>query len=295
MKPVIEIFKGEYFFRDQLKLFVNRVSENFAGPFHAHDFVEYSYVSGGRGFHHIGNEVIPVHQGMLFVIPVGVPHVFRPATTDVSKHPLTISNCLFNAELIQELAGMIQEPEILSHLNELEQNKAPYVFITDHGRRIEDLMARLHRECSVPGIGSSTMLYTLVSQLVVTTYRFIHRVEPNDPVKPPELDHIIQYLEQHLAEKTRLSDLARLCNCSDKQIQRMFRTQTGQSFGSFLQHLRIQKSCELLKRSQHKVSLIAELVGYRDVDSFYANFKKITGDTPLAYRKKHTPHSTHHG
>ncbi|MGP3784971.1 helix-turn-helix domain-containing protein [Paenibacillus sp. 1A_MP2] len=45
------------------------------------------------------------------------------------------------------------------------------------------------------------------------------------------------------------------------------------------------KSCELLKNSQHKVSLIAELVGYRDVDSFYAVFKRITGETPQGYRR----------
>ncbi|MGC5773122.1 AraC family transcriptional regulator [Paenibacillus pabuli] len=286
MNPSIQLFKSESFLQNNLKLFVNRCSENFDLPFHAHDFVEYSYVAEGKGFHHIGKDIVPVHKGMLFVIPVGVPHVFRPATSNTSEHPLILYNCLFNSELILILSIIIQEPEIGDHLTHLVQNQIPYVSITDAGQCIEELMVKLYRESSVPGIGSSTMLYTLVSQLVVTTYRQLHQKIHDEQGPPTDFEHILHYLDQHISERIRLNDLVRFSGWSEKHLGRMFLRHTGQTFGSYLQHLRIQKSCELLKHSQQKVSLIAEYVGYRDVDSFHAVFKRITGETPRIYRKK---------
>ncbi|MFC9709774.1 helix-turn-helix domain-containing protein [Paenibacillus sp. NPDC056933] len=287
MNPSIQLFKSESFLQNNLKLFVNRCSENFDLPFHAHDFVEYSYIAEGKGFHHIGEDIIPVHKGMLFVIPVGVPHVFRPATSSASEHPLILYNCLFNSELILTLSVIIQEQEIGDHLNDLANNQIPYVSITDAGQRMEELMVKLYRESSVPSIiGSSTMLYTLVSQLVVTTYRQLYHELHDEQGRPTDFEHILHYLDQHISERIRLNDLVRFSGWSEKHIGRMFLRYTGQTFGSYLQHLRIQKGCELLKSSQQKVSLIAEHVGYRDVDSFHAAFKRITGETPLVYRKK---------
>ncbi|MEK4527371.1 AraC family transcriptional regulator [Paenibacillus sp. FSL H7-0942] len=286
MNSSVQLMKSEYFLHNHLQLFVNRCSEDFVLPFHAHDFIEYSYVAEGKGFHHIGEDVIPVTKGMLFVIPVGVPHVFRPVSTNVTEHPLIIYNCLFNAELIHTLTAIIQEKEIIQHLMDLEQNQVPYISVVDHNDRIEELMVKLYRESSVPGIGSSTMLYTLVSQLVLMTYRQLYQKDHDEEHHSTGFDYILHYIKEHVSNRIRMSDLVRVSGWSEKQIGRMFLRHTGQNFSGHLQHLRIQKSCELLKSSQHKVSLIAELVGYRDMDSFYAAFKKITGETPLAYRKK---------
>ncbi|NUU79552.1 AraC family transcriptional regulator [Paenibacillus xylanilyticus] len=286
MNPSIHLFKSEFFFNSDLQLFVNRCTEDFNVPFHAHDFIEYSYVAEGTGFHHIDQDIVPVQKGMLFVIPVGIPHVFRPASSNVSEHPLIIYNCLFNMELIHKLAATIQEEDIRSHLIDLAKNKVPYVSISDQHQQVEELMVKLYRETSVTGIGSSTMLYTLVSQLVVTTYRQLHQKMHGEQRLPADFEHILHYLDQHLSKRIRMSDLSYRSGWSEKQIGRMFLSYTGQTFSSYLQHLRIQKSRELLRNSQHKVTLIAELVGYRDVDTFYAVFKRITGETPLVYRKK---------
>lgn len=286
MNTSVQLMKSETFLHNHLQVFVNRCSEDFVLPFHTHDFIEYSYVAEGKGFHHIGEDVVPVTKGMLFVIPVGVPHVFRPVSTNVTEHPLILYNCLFNAELINTLTAVIQEKEIIQHLMDLAQNQVPYISVVDHNDRIEELMVKLYRESSVPGIGSLTMLYTLVSQLVLTTYRQRYQEIHDIQSHSTDFEHILHYLKQHLGSRIRMSDLVHVSGWSEKHINRMFLRHTGQTFSSQLQHLRIQKSCELLKSSQHKVSLIAELVGYRDMDSFYAVFKKITGETPLAYRKK---------
>ncbi|MGR6544385.1 helix-turn-helix domain-containing protein [Paenibacillus tundrae] len=288
MKSAIELFKSEFFLNNNLKLYVNRCSENFDAPFHAHDFVEYCYVAEGKGFHHIGEDVIPVHKGMLFVIPIGIPHVFRPSSPNLSVTPLIIYNCLFNAELTPTLNMIIQEQTIRDHLKHLELNEMPYVHVIDRNQQIEDMMIRLYKESSLLDAGSSTMLYTLVSQLVVTTYRQYQQDYKQTHSNTDDFEHVLRYLNHHIHERIRLRDLVHISSWSEKHLGRLFLKHTGQTFGSYLQHLRIQKSCELLKSSQHNVSLIAELVGYRDVDTFHAVFKKITGTTPHMYRKSYT-------
>ena len=286
MNSSVHLLKSELFFNSELQLFVNRCTEDFNLPFHAHDFLEYSYVAEGAGFHHIAQDIVPVQKGMLFVIPVGVPHVFRPSSSNVSEHPLIIYNCLFHTELIHKLSLTIQEEDIRSHLIDLANNEVSYISIGDQNRQIEELLVKLYRETSVAGIGSSSMLFTLVCQLIVTTYRQLHQKRQGEHGPSSDFEYILQYLDQHLGMRIRMSDLSHQSGWSEKQIGRMFLSYTGQTFSSYLQHLRIQKSRELLKSSQHKVSLIAELVGYRDVDTFYTVFKRITGETPLTYRKR---------
>ncbi|MBU5352249.1 helix-turn-helix domain-containing protein [Paenibacillus silvae] len=290
MKMTVELLKSEFFLNLPLQLFVNRCSENFVMPFHTHDFIEYSYVAEGRGFHHIGDDIVPVHKGMLFVIPVGIPHVFRPISTDAAKTPLIIYNCLFNSELIHSLKHILRDEYLIQHLMDLEQNRQHYVSVTDHSGRLEEIMIQLYREFSVPGPGSLAMLETLVSQLIIMTYRQNQQENDqnsahNTPV-PHDMEAMLLYLRQHLSERIHMKNLVQLSRWSEKKIGRMFIRYTGQTFGSYFQHLRIQKCCELLKQTDHKVSMIAEMVGYQDMDSFHAAFKKITGETPLAYRKK---------
>jgi two-component system response regulator YesN len=52
-------------------------------------------------------------------------------------------------------------------------------------------------------------------------------------------------------------------------------------------HIRIEKSKELLQHEDLKVYNVAERVGYRNVDYFHIKFKKYVGQSPAEYRKAH--------
>ncbi|UQZ37248.1 AraC family transcriptional regulator [Paenibacillus sp. PK3_47] len=287
MQRKSELFTSESLLHNPLHLLVNRVPEGFYAPFHAHDFIELCYVAEGRGYHHIEDEIIPVQKGMLFVLPVGVSHVFRPATPDASGNRLIVYNCLFDNHMVERLMVIVQEPPILAHLSALAANSCAYYHIHDHNGRIENLLLDLYRESYGDGTGSETMLITLVSQLVVTVYRTKSGETGKCAEGAAEFAHILRYLENRLAEPLTLKELSESSGWSVRHLQRMFHKHTGQTFGSYLQNLRVQKSCELLRSTSLKIHLIAEAAGYRDTDSFHAVFKKITGLTPLEYRKLH--------
>ncbi|OMC78149.1 hypothetical protein BK125_11340 [Paenibacillus odorifer] len=285
MQRTTELFKNEIFFQNDLHLLVNRYSENFHAPFHAHEFIEYCYVAEGRGFHHLENEIFAVRKGMLFVIPVGAPHVFRPASSDTLGNRLIVYNCLFDMQMVEQLNIVLQEPSIREHLATLGSSSSSYFSVSDRDGSIERLMLNLYHEMSVSGMGSKTMLYTLLSQLIIAVYRQKYGEDDKSTMDMADFTQVIQYLEHNLSEKITLAELARISQWSSRHLQRMFHKHTGQSFGTYLKNLRVHKSCELLRTSGHKINMIAELVGYRDIDSFNAVFKKIVGQTPIAYRK----------
>lgn len=285
MNQATQLFKGEFFLQNNLHLLVNRFNEDFVVPFHAHDFIEYCYVAEGKGFHHIENMAIPVSKGVLFAIPVGVSHVFRPTSPHSASNPLIVYNCLFDIHMINQLSIILQDHPIREHLTALTNNTSTYFSVYDRDGSIEHLMQMLFREMSVPIIGSTTMLHLLLSQLIVSVYRLKYAVADKPTTHVSDFSQVIRHLEQNLHESITLSDLSLISKWSIRHLQRLFQQHTGQSFGSHLQNLRVQKSCELLRSSEHKVITIAELVGYRDIDSFNAVFKKVVGQTPVSYRR----------
>lgn len=101
---------------------------------------------------------------------------------------------------------------------------------------------------------------------------------------------IVEDLKNHIASyyshSLILSDLTSAYRFNDKYIGRIFKKHTGFSFAEYLNRVRIQKACILLKTTDKKMIEIALSVGYENISYFNRTFKKVTGLTPLEYRNE---------
>lgn len=95
---------------------------------------------------------------------------------------------------------------------------------------------------------------------------------------------ILQYIEQHYAEKLTQDSLAAAFGYNRNYFSALFKKYVHTSFSSYVNVVRINKAIPLLGR--YPAAEIAERVGFGNVQSFYQNFKKVTGTTPATYRKK---------
>ena len=95
----------------------------------------------------------------------------------------------------------------------------------------------------------------------------------------------IQYLNTHYGEHITLEDMARRVYLSPSYFSRIFKKETGISFSSYLNRVRIEHSKELLRHQNIRLTDIALLSGFEDQSYFTKVFKKITGTTPLHYRE----------
>ena len=80
--------------------------------------------------------------------------------------------------------------------------------------------------------------------------------------------------------------LARLCGCSPRHFNRLFRQHFGASARSRQTELRLLKARQLLCDSDSKIIQVAMESGYRNLSLFNSLFKRRFGTTPSAWRRK---------
>lgn len=110
-----------------------------------------------------------------------------------------------------------------------------------------------------------------------------------DPVTHPHQDELIievqEWLREHHQEAVNLSRLASMAGLGVRNFNRRFRRAVGMTAGDYLQNQRLHTARELLRTSNLSINEVAAQSGYQDSSYFCARFKKVMGQTPLAYRK----------
>ncbi|MCP3922812.1 MAG: GlxA family transcriptional regulator [Desulfobacterales bacterium] len=97
---------------------------------------------------------------------------------------------------------------------------------------------------------------------------------------------IQKYLEKNYSKALKIKYLADKAGLSERTFARRFRKATGETPLEYLRFIRIGKARSLLETTLDSVDSITYATGYEDVSSFRRLFKKITGLSPSAYRKK---------
>lgn len=110
-----------------------------------------------------------------------------------------------------------------------------------------------------------------------------------DDIKPTGNDLIAQitpWMEEHLAEKFRINHLVAHLGYSRTHVFSLFRQATGLTPADFLTKLRIRKAMELLRTTDLPAHEIGMRCGFSSSTVFNATFKRKSGLTPIAWRKK---------
>jgi len=92
-------------------------------------------------------------------------------------------------------------------------------------------------------------------------------------------------VREHFAENLTLKDLSKKYYVNSSYLGQIFRKKYGQSFKDYLSNYRINEAAQMLLRTDKKISVIAEEVGYHDTDYFISRFIEQKGCTPARYRK----------
>jgi len=92
-------------------------------------------------------------------------------------------------------------------------------------------------------------------------------------------------VREHFAENLTLKDLSKKYFVNSSYLGQIFRKKYGQSFKDYLSNYRINEAAQMLLRTDKKISVIAEEVGYHDTDYFISRFIEQKGCTPARYRK----------
>lgn len=96
---------------------------------------------------------------------------------------------------------------------------------------------------------------------------------------------IMHYIELHYMEKVTLQSISDLLHLSECECSRLFKRYMNTTLFSFLQKYRIERSVELLSRTDLSITEIAIQSGFSDSNYFTKTFVKHMCCTPRDYRK----------
>jgi len=93
-----------------------------------------------------------------------------------------------------------------------------------------------------------------------------------------------QFLFEHHAEALTLDQVAWHMRLSGEHLARTFRRETGETVFGALERLRLERARAELAGSRLSVREIARLTGFGTSARLCRVFRRVTGETPLAYR-----------
>lgn len=116
-------------------------------------------------------------------------------------------------------------------------------------------------------------------------------LQPVHPELPgaQEVARVLAYIQEHLAEKITLAQLARVVNFNETYLCTIFRSHMGTSIFNYINQTRVECAAEKLRGSDAQLKEIAASLGFSDQFYFNKMFRKYYGISPSEYRKKQDP------
>ena len=107
-----------------------------------------------------------------------------------------------------------------------------------------------------------------------------------EPATHPKVKRAILLMEQHVGRSLPLEELACKLDLSPRQLERLFKAETGKSPQVFAKQVRLRTAAWLLTSSDRTVADIASSCGFSDASHLGREFRKQFGVPPVMFREQ---------
>ncbi len=97
----------------------------------------------------------------------------------------------------------------------------------------------------------------------------------------------LRFISDNIHNRISVDDVAQSVEANRRTLERQFRTVLNQSIAGEITRLRVERVKRLLVENDMTIKHIASNSGFRDGMQLGVVFKRVTGLSPTAYRKKH--------
>jgi len=123
-----------------------------------------------------------------------------------------------------------------------------------------------------------------MTMMTMCADRFTRAVQDRTRAEPVQIWKARNFIHEHSDDKVSLIEVAKAVNLSANHLSEKFKQVTGVNFVEYVARTRFEKACNLLRDGDLRVSEIAFEVGFQSLSQFNRVFKKLSGESPTAYR-----------
>ena len=240
---------------------------------HSHNFCEILCCQNTCDVEYlVGAERYRLQKGDVVIIPPGVSR--RPLLPENMTEPYRRDVMWLSQEFIGSVPIFPTEPQLLRTAG------TRWEFIAEMFRSGV-------RESEQRQLGWDQAVLGNSIQIVVNIRRALEdrTAAPMHVEQPELLDRVLAYVEEHLAQKITLADVAKHFWVSQSTITQTFRNKMGVSFYRCVTQRRLIAAKTLIIEGAPLES-VGRKVGFSDYSSFYRAFKQEFGISPRQFRKK---------
>jgi len=113
------------------------------------------------------------------------------------------------------------------------------------------------------------------------------RRRPRGGLAPGALRRVREYVEDRLAERIELRELAAIASLSECHFSRAFKQSTGLPPHRYVIARRIASAARMIEDTNRPLAEVALAAGFSDQSHFTRVFVDVMGETPRAFRHRH--------
>lgn len=239
-------------------------------PLHTHNHYEIELVTDGSGSQVFDGMKFSLSPKDIYLVGPNDQHVIY--THNMTLQRLKIKESSLPKWIVRKLQNL-NNPKVY-HLSEEDY------------QTFKTLMVLLAKEFRSD---HSNFLETasLLSELIFTY--FFRLDKDNENWKNEDfVEKVMHYLEHNrkFTEKVTLEEIAAYTGYSKYYTSSMFHKNYKMTLQDFITYLRIDYAKQLLRDTNYSISQINKECGFSTASSFYPQFVKIVGCSPLQYRRK---------
>ncbi|WP_412734139.1 helix-turn-helix domain-containing protein [Halalkalibacterium halodurans] len=284
---LLSIVQLEWFTKDEeFPFFIQYGGHDEDTDLHKHfEFSELVIVLNGNATHIVNTESSFIKKGDVFVINGSNAHAYK------DPHDFKIYNIMYRPEMLRAVGPDLRTANGFQALFVLEpfyRRIHPYqsklslpIPSLEH---VSGLISIMIDEYNNRFQGYQTMLISRFMELVVYLSRQYDSQEKGKSSHLMQLAHAISYIEDHYLEPLTLEEIASKSGISVRHLNRIFQSYYQTTPISYLQRLRLERACMLLKQTKLTITEISHKCGFNDSNYFTRQFTKAYGCPPKTYR-----------
>jgi len=254
---------------------------------HKHTYFEIIFILKGQGQHNLNGNSYDYTEGDVFLVGPEDFHDFEIAT--LTEFCFIRFNESFLKHSTQE--GNTWQKIVDSLLYTSSQSRGSIVHELSEKQKLHHLLHVLEGEYQRPESQYFEIIRdNLMRSIMVILARNLLGQSAAPIATNDSVEAILLYVKQHIYEPSLLTieHLAEVFHYSPAYISIFFKRHTGEPLKQYITKLKMSLIEARLQYSQHSLTEIADEFGFTDESHFCKQFRKYTGKTPTAFRKKRT-------
>ena len=264
---------------DDLFIILDHPNAKFEYPIHCHPEYEINVVMNIDGKRVVGDSEETFSKLDFVMVGPFIPHVWK--SDEEENRVVTIQ---FSSELLN---FPIMNKRLFTPIKKLLiDSRQGLQFYGPDAERIKDEILELTR---IQGFQTATMFLNILNSLAQAPRRKLvsNMYESENLIhesKSRRISKVCRHIEENISHKITLSDAAKMVNMSDSAFSHFFKKQTGISFITYINNLRVAKACDLLANTNLSASEVCYDCGFNNKSNFIRLFSKRKNMTPIEYR-----------